>query len=140
MCFGSRPPGTQRSPSDWMRQAEPQALNSHRSQMEKGVKQMLETTRRHEEAQAHIRTTIAEEFCRVVDMTGLPPLEILRLAAQAVGSIYGEAAEAHRGIDACPCGWRPQPAADIEMLAMALVTACRGSGQDLGSMRIAGSA
>lgn len=103
--------------------------------------QMFETERRHEEAQAHIRTAMAKEFCTVVDKAGLPPMAVLQLAARAIGSIYSEAAEAHSGIDACPCGWRPHPATDIEILAMALVSACRKrDGQDLGSMRVAGTA
>ncbi|WEX11991.1 hypothetical protein [Chelativorans sp. AA-79] len=102
---------------------------------------MSKTESRREEAEAHFRMALANEFCHVIDRTGLPPMAVLQLAAQAIGSIYSEAAEAHSRIDACPCGWRPHPTSDTEILAMALVSACRKRDrQDLGSMRVAGTA
>ncbi|WEX08227.1 hypothetical protein [Chelativorans sp. AA-79] len=100
-----------------------------------------ETERRLEEAEAHIRTAMAKEFCHVMDKTGLPPMAVLRLAAQAVGSIYCEAADAHSGPRACPCGWCPHQPSDIEILGMALVTACRmRRAEDLASTPVAGTA
>ena len=51
---------------------------------------MAEIERRSEEASAHIRATIMNEFCEVMHKTGLSPIAVMRLAAQAVGSIYRE--------------------------------------------------
>ncbi len=100
-----------------------------------------EVERRHDEAEAHIRATVMNELCEVMQRAGLPPMAVLRLAAQAIGTIYREMAAAHSGIDPCPCGWRPHPVADVEMLGMALMTACeRHRGGDLRLMRAAGSA
>ena len=48
----------------------------------------------------------------------------LRLAARSIGMICREMADAHSGIEPCPCGWQPHPATDVELLGMALLTAC----------------
>lgn len=101
----------------------------------------MEIERRHDEAEAYIRATIVTELCEVMHRTNLPPMTVLRLAARSVGTIYREMAEAHSGIDPCPCGWRPQPATDVEVLGMALMTACEGQwSTDVRHMRPAGSA
>jgi hypothetical protein len=47
------------------------------------------------------------------------PMTVMRLAAAAVGSIYKEVADEHRS-GACPCGWQPNPGADVEALQAAL--------------------
>jgi len=100
-----------------------------------------EAERRREEAEAHIRATIINELCQVMEKTGLPPMAVLRLAAQSVGSIYREMADAHGGINPCPCGWHPHHASDVETLNMALLRACeRYRMHDLRQMRIAGTA
>ncbi len=97
--------------------------------------------RRHEEAQAHIRATIMNEFGEVMRRTGLPPMVVMRLAAQAVGAIYRESAAAHSGSDACPCGWCPHERADVDVLCSALTAACtRQPVRDLRLLRIAGTA
>ncbi|WP_406873466.1 hypothetical protein WHT83_07725 [Aminobacter sp. P9b] len=102
---------------------------------------LSENERRHEEAQAHIRATIMNEFCEVMRKTGLPPMVVMRLAAQAVGSIYRETADAHSGPAACPCGWCPREGTDVDVLCAALLAACtRRMGRDLRSMAIAGTA
>ena len=101
----------------------------------------VEIERRHDEAEAHIRATIMNELCEVMHRTNLPPMAVMRLAARSIGTIYREMADAHSGIDPCPCGWRPQEATDIDMLVMALLTACeRRRTDDLRLMRIAGTA
>ena len=102
---------------------------------------MSQIERHHDEAEAHIRTTVMNELCEVMHRAGLPPMAVLRLAARSIGMIYREMAEAHSGVDPCPCGWRPHQANDVELLGMALMTACEGSRtDDLRQMRVAGSA
>ena len=102
---------------------------------------MMEIERRQEEAQAHIRATIMNEFCRVMNQSGLPPMAVMRLAAQPVGSIYREVAETHSGPNACPCNWRPNEQTDVDVLCTALLAAIRFKPvQDLRAMRPIGSA
>ena len=101
----------------------------------------IEVERRHDEAEAHIRATVMNELCDVMHKANLPPMAVLRLAARSIGVIYREMADAHSGVDPCPCGWRPHEAAEIDMLVMALMTACqRRAGRDLRLMHVAGSA
>ncbi|MFC5384719.1 hypothetical protein ACFPLB_01935 [Aquamicrobium segne] len=100
-----------------------------------------EVERRQEEAEAHIRATIINELCQVMQKTNLPPMAVLRLATRAIGTIYREMAEAHSGVHPCPCGWRPHYTNDVEVLGMALMTACESHRRDdLRRMRIAGTA
>jgi hypothetical protein len=49
----------------------------------------------------------------------------LSLAATAVGLLYLEVADAHRCDNACPCGWEPRDAADLEALKTSLALAAR---------------
>jgi hypothetical protein len=101
----------------------------------------MEFEDRRDEAEARIRATVINELCEVMHKVGLPPMTVLHLAARSIGSIYREMADAHSGIDPCPCGWRPHPATDVEILGMALMTACQQRrSNDLRSMRIAGTA
>lgn len=99
-----------------------------------------ENERRHEEAQAHIRATVMNEICEVMHKTGLPPMVVMRLVAQAIGSIYRETADTHSGPSACGCGWRPNEG-DVDVLCQALLAACtRRPRRDLATMQIAGRA
>lgn len=101
----------------------------------------IEVENRHAEAEAHIRATVMNEICEVMHRAGLPPMVVLRLAARSIGTIYREMAEAHTGIEPCPCGWRPDAASDMEVLRSALVAACdRRRTADLRLMQIAGRA
>ena len=101
----------------------------------------MEIERRQNEAEAHIRATVMNELCEVMHKVGLPPMAVLHLAARSIGTIYREMADAHSGIDPCPCGWRPHPATDVEVLGMALMVACeRRRSNDLRMMRMAGTA
>lgn len=101
----------------------------------------IEIERSHDEAEAHIRTTMMNALCDVMDRTGLPPMAVLRLAARSIGTIYREMADAHGGVDPCTCGWRPHEAVEIDVLVAALATACeRRRTGDLRLMRIAGTA
>lgn len=101
----------------------------------------IEAERRQAEAEAHIRATVMNEICEVMHRAGLPPMAVLRLAARSIGTIYREMAQAHSGVDACPCGWRPNPKTDMEILSSALAAACeRRRAMDLRLMPIAGRA
>jgi hypothetical protein len=101
----------------------------------------MEFERRQEEARAHIRATIMNEFCHVMSRSGLPPMAVMRLAAQAIGAVYREIADTHSGSNPCPCNWHPNERTDIEVLCTALMAAIRcRPGQDLRAMQPAGTA
>jgi hypothetical protein len=102
---------------------------------------MMEIERRREEAEAHIRATIMNEFCHIMNRSGLPPMAIMRYAAQAIGAVYREIADTHSGPNPCPCNWHPNEKRDIEVLCTALMAAIHFKpGQNLSAMRPAGSA
>ncbi|MDJ1157529.1 hypothetical protein QNA08_04655 [Chelatococcus sp. SYSU_G07232] len=75
---------------------------------------------RTDAARAELRQAIMAAFCSALHGSQLPPMTVMSLAAEAVGSIYREVADAHRSDHACPCGWRPSPEADVELLQAAL--------------------
>lgn len=80
-------------------------------------------------------------FCTVLHGTQLSPMAVIELAAEAVGSVYREVADAHLGDQPCPCGWHPSPEADLAMLQAALaLTAAPAPGIDLARIAIAGRA
>jgi hypothetical protein len=70
-------------------------------------------------AQAFLDQSIMTTFCRVLDTSRMPPDVVMTLLAKALGRTYREVAAAHRD-GGCPCGWCPQPAADIENLRNSL--------------------
>ena len=74
-------------------------------------------------ANEKMRQAVLCAFCHIIQTTGLRPMEVLALAATAVGSIYRDVATAHLCSDSCPCGWQPQPEADIELLQRLLAEA-----------------
>ncbi|MGL4284845.1 MAG: hypothetical protein ACRCVA_00790 [Phreatobacter sp.] len=83
-------------------------------QAEPGTKDHTDSTR------AEFQQTIMAAFCNALRTTPLPPITVLELVAMALGSVYQEVAEAHRGDNPCPCGWQPDPGADVEALQAAL--------------------
>lgn len=103
---------------------------------------MHEYERRQDQAREHIRATIMNEFCEIMRKTGLPPMAVMRLAAQSVGAVYRDVAASHRGIEPCPCGWQPVEASDIEVMISALRCAARpvAPATGLAAMRAAGNA
>ena len=64
-------------------------------------------------------------FCGIMQSTRLPAMAALSLAASAVGLLYTEVAAAHCGDCACPCGWQPRSAADLEALQTSLALAAK---------------
>lgn len=73
----------------------------------------------NEAARAELHRSIMVAFCSVLHESRLSPMTVMSLAAAAVGSIYKEVADEHRS-GACPCGWQPNPGADVEALQAAL--------------------
>ena len=96
---------------------------------------------RTDAARADLRQALMTAFCQVLHASRLPPMTVMSLAASAVGSIYQEVAEAHRGNDPCPCGWQPSPQADVEALQTALaITAQVFPALDLRVVQVSGRA
>jgi len=88
-----------------------------------------------------LRQALMAAFCDVLHGSRLPPMAVLRMTAEALGSVYREVSDAHRGDHACPCGWQPNPQADIALLQAALaMTAQILREPDLRRMPIAGRA
>lgn len=97
--------------------------------------------RRREEAEAHLKLQIMKELSEVMRRTGLPPMIVMREAVRAVGFIYRETAAAHQEPEFCPCGWRPQEAADLDYLGQALRDTHRSPRRpDLRKMSMLGTA
>lgn len=67
-----------------------------------------------------MRLLIMGAFCDMLHGRKLPPMLVLEHAAAALGAVYREVAEAHTGVNACPCGWHPDPLRDIATLQSAL--------------------
>ena len=94
-----------------------------------------------EAARGHLREAVMTAFCAALRDTHLPPLALIELAAEAVGSVYREVADAHRGDQPCPCGWHPRLAADLEALQAALALSAAPVPQpDLARMVVLGRA
>jgi len=94
-----------------------------------------------ETARAEIRQAVLTAFCAALRDTRLPPLTLIELAAQAVGSVYREVADAHCSDQPCPCGWRPRLAADLEALQAALaLSSAPAPLPDLAGMAVLGRA
>jgi hypothetical protein len=72
-----------------------------------------------------MKRSVRMAFCGVMQSTRLPPMAALSLAATAVGLLYLEVAAAHSGDNACPCGWEPHNAADLEALQTSLALAAK---------------
>jgi hypothetical protein len=72
-----------------------------------------------------MKRSVRVAFCGIMQSTRLPPMAALSLAATAVGLLYLEVAAAHEGDNACPCGWEPCNAADLEALQTSLALAAK---------------
>jgi hypothetical protein len=94
-----------------------------------------------EAARAALRQVVMTAFCDMLHESRLAPMTVMALAAEALGSIYQEVADAHRHEDACPCGWRPSLERDIEALQVAVARTARPAPvTDLRLARVAGRA
>lgn len=93
---------------------------------------------------AAIRAALLASYCNTLSATRLDPLDALGLVVRALGSIYAEVAEAHFRPGGCPCGWQPDPQADIALMQRLLAAGAAGEHRsphgDLGAMPPAGNA
>jgi len=87
-----------------------------------------------------LKRSVRMAFCGIMQSTRLPPMAALSLAATAVGLIYLEVSEAHRGDNACPCGWEPRSAADLEALQISLGLAAKEPRADFRAIEVEGHA
>ncbi|NNM73406.1 hypothetical protein [Enterovirga aerilata] len=93
------------------------------------------------EALDELRQALVRSFCAVLARSRMPPMTVLRLAGMALGSVYREVAAAHRGPDACPCGWEPWEEADLEVLRGSITDdSVASNAMNLLAVRAAGSA
>jgi hypothetical protein len=91
--------------------------------------------------QFRVATRVA--FWSIIETNSMPPLDAMRLAAMALGSLYREVASAHCKASGCACGWQPCGAGDVETLMMALRAGAQGvphAPTDLFAAKAAGSA
>ena len=87
-----------------------------------------------------LKRSVRMAFCGVMQSTRLPPMAALSLAATAVGLLYLEVADAHLRDNACPCGWEPGGAADLEALHISLALAAKQPRADFRAVQVLGSA
>ncbi len=87
-----------------------------------------------------LKRSIRMAFCGVMQSTRLPPMAAMSLAATAVGLLYLEVADAHRGDNACSCGWEPRRAADLEALQTSLALAAKPPRADFRAIEVVGNA
>lgn len=94
-----------------------------------------------DEARVEIRQAVMNAFCGVLHGSRLSPMAVLELAAEAVGSVYREFADAHLGDQPCPCGWHPSPAEDLAALQAYLALSIAPlPGIDLARVEVSGRA
>jgi hypothetical protein len=95
----------------------------------------------HDAARAALYQSIVAAFCKVLNDSKLPAMTVLGLSAAAIGSIYQDIADQHRGDVLCKCGWQPDPSFDIETLQSALAGAAKSIPfEDLRFLQAAGRA
>jgi hypothetical protein len=70
----------------------------------------------NESAGAEMHRSIMTAFCEILRTTQLSPMTVMKLAASALGTVYREVADQHGADASCPCGWKPNPLADVEAL------------------------
>lgn len=91
-------------------------------------------------AQTYLDQAIMTTFCRMLDTSRMPPAEVMRMLAKALGAAYREVAAAHHD-GQCPCGWCPVPALDVEAMRASLEAAAAPKrAEDLFEMQVAGRA
>lgn len=88
-----------------------------------------------------LEQALAKAFWRGLAERPMPPMAALEIAARVVGTLYRQVAAAHRGPQACGCGWGPEPDADLIVLEANLAAALLGPPHaDLARMPAAGRA
>jgi hypothetical protein len=72
--------------------------------------------------QADLDRVLMMAFGRALDVSGLMPMAVMNVMANAFGTLYRQIAEHHQN-QLCPCGWQPASTQDIELLKSALEAA-----------------
>jgi hypothetical protein len=87
-----------------------------------------------------LASSLLASFCRVLESSNLPPMQVLQMMARSLGGIYREVSIEHQK-GTCPCGWCPNGLADLELIHRAIsVGVARTRQADLRSMATAGRA
>ncbi len=66
------------------------------------------------DAELELANALMASFCRVLESSKLPPMQVLQAMAKSLGGIYREVAAAHHRGD-CQCGWCPDASGDVEL-------------------------
>lgn len=74
--------------------------------------------------QADLDRVLMMAFGRALDVSGLMPMAVMNVMANAFGTLYRQVAEQHQS-QPCPCGWQPASGQDIELLKSALEAAAK---------------
>jgi hypothetical protein len=94
-----------------------------------------------DEAAAALDEALRRAFWQSLNREALPPMLALQAAARAVGTLYRQMADGHDGPGGCPCGWKPDPDADLVALEACLAaTLLQPPGGDLARMEPLGRA
>ncbi|MBX9932746.1 MAG: hypothetical protein K2Y56_14590 [Methylobacterium sp.] len=92
-------------------------------------------------AETALDEALRRSFWQRLHHDALPPMLALQIAAGAIGTLYRQLAEAHRGPGGCACGWEPDPDGDLIILEARLASAIIQSARhDLARMPAAGRA
>jgi hypothetical protein len=84
----------------------------------------------HASVEADLDRALMTAFCRALETSHLPPVVVMRVMAEALGSVYRQVADAHQN-QQCPCGWQPAASRDISLLQSALKAAATRKPADL---------
>jgi hypothetical protein len=92
------------------------------------------------DAELELANTLMASFCRVLESSKLPPMQVLQAMAKSLGGIYREVAAAHHRGD-CQCGWCPDASGDVASMQKAIGAGLiRPRQTDLKSMVVVGRA
>jgi hypothetical protein len=87
-----------------------------------------------------LANSLMASFCRVLESSNMPPMQVLQMMARSLGGIYREVSVEHQK-GSCPCGWCPNGFEDLELIHRAIsVGVTRAQRTDLRSMAVAGRA
>ena len=87
-----------------------------------------------------LANALMASFCRVLESSNLPPMQVLQMMARSLGGIYREVSIEHQKGN-CPCGWCPNGLTDLELIHRAVSAGVmRARQSDLASMVAAGRA
>mgnify|MGYP003576079058 CR=1 FL=1 len=92
------------------------------------------------DAELELANAMLASFCRALESSSLPPMQVLQMMARSLGGVYREVSLQHQQGE-CPCGWQPNGLEDIELIHRAIdIGVVRKRQTDLRSMDVAGRA